>query len=86
MHIILYIRFEMEQASFTEIRAHAKRYFDLVESGETVRVLRHGKPIADIVPVRPELPSWKRRAVHPLALPGASLSDLILEERSQAER
>lgn len=74
----------MKQATFTEVRNHAKQYFDLVETGESVRVLRNGKPIADIVPVIPELPSWKRRTAQPLALDGVSVSRLILEERETA--
>jgi len=45
----------MKQATFTEIRSHAKAYFDIVESGETVRVLRNGKSIADIVLVAADL-------------------------------
>ena len=72
----------MKQATFTEIRNHAKQYFDLVESGESVRVLRNGKPIADIVPIRPDLPSWKQREPVPLVLEGVSVSRLILEERN----
>ena len=32
----------MRQATFTEVRNHAKQYFDIVESGESVRVLRNG--------------------------------------------
>lgn len=71
----------MKQASFTEVRNQAKHTFDLVESGETIRVLRNGKPIADIVPVAGDLPSWKRRAVQPLVLDGVSISRLILEDR-----
>ncbi|UZR28199.1 type II toxin-antitoxin system Phd/YefM family antitoxin [Methylococcus mesophilus] len=71
----------MKQATFTEVRNHAKQYFDLVEAGESVRVLRNGKPIADIVPVMAELPSWKRRKVQPLVLDGIALSRMILEER-----
>jgi len=51
----------MQQVTFTELRNHAKTYFDFAESGETIRVLRNGKPIADIVPVMADLPSWKRR-------------------------
>jgi prevent-host-death family protein len=51
----------MRRATFTEVRNHAKAYFDIVESGESVRVLHNGKPIADIVPVAADLPSWKRR-------------------------
>ncbi|MGH8488291.1 MAG: type II toxin-antitoxin system Phd/YefM family antitoxin [Gammaproteobacteria bacterium] len=49
----------MRQTTFTELRNNAKTYFDAVEAGETVRVLRNGRPIADIVP---ETPSWKRRS------------------------
>jgi len=71
----------MKQATLTEVRNHAQLYFDLVESGETVRVLRNGKPIADIVPVVPDLPSWKRRKAQPLVLDGVSVSRMILEER-----
>lgn len=71
----------MKQASFTEVRNQAKHYFDLVESGETIRVLRNGKPIADIVPVIADLPSWKRRTVQPLVLDGVSISRVILEDR-----
>lgn len=75
----------MRQATFTEVRNHAKRYFDLVQSGETVRVLRNGKPIADIVPVVQDLPSWKRRTVQPLVLDGFSISRLILKEREAGD-
>lgn len=71
----------MKQATFTEVRNHAKQYFDLVASGESVRVLRNGKAIADIVPVMAGLPSWKRRKAQPLVLDGVSLSRMILEER-----
>ena len=72
----------MKQTSFTEVRNQAKRYFDMVESGETVRIFRNGKPIADIVPIAIGLPSWKRRAVQPLVLEGVSISRVILEERA----
>lgn len=71
----------MKQATFTEIRNHAKQYFDIVESGESVRVIRNGKAIADIVPVIADVPSWKRRKAQPLLLDGVSISDMILQER-----
>ena len=71
----------MQQTTFTELRNHAKQYFDSVEAGETVRVLRNGKPIADIVPVVADLPSWKRRKAQPMVLDGVSVSRMILEER-----
>jgi len=38
----------MRETTFTELRNQAKQFFDLVESGEIVRVLRNGKPIAEI--------------------------------------
>jgi len=72
----------MRQATFTEVRNHAKTYFDFVESGEAVRVLRNGKPIADIVPIIAELPSWRRRKPQPLVLDGVSVSRMIIEERA----
>ena len=74
----------MKQASFTEVRNNAKQFFDLVESGEAVWVLRNGKPIADIVPITADLPSWKRRAVQPLVIKGESISRMILEEREHS--
>jgi prevent-host-death family protein len=71
----------MRQATFTELRNHAKEYFDIVEAGESVRIVRNGKPIADIVPLPQDLPSWKRRLAQPLIIDGVSLSRIILEER-----
>ncbi len=71
----------MRQATFTEVRNNAKTYFDIVESGESIRVLRNGKPIADIIPVVADLPSWKRRKAQPLVLDSVSVSRMILEER-----
>jgi len=47
-----------------------------------VRVLRNGRPIADIVPVVADLPSWKRRKAQPLVLDGVSVSRMILEDRA----
>jgi prevent-host-death family protein len=71
----------MKQVTFTEVRNHAKQYFDIVASGESVRVLRNGKPIADIVPVMADIPSWKRRKAQPLVLEGLHVSRMILDER-----
>lgn len=73
----------MREASFTDLRNQAKHYFDLVESGEIVRVLRNGKPIAEIHPIPRDLPSWKRRAARPLVIGGGTVSSLIVDERSE---
>jgi antitoxin (DNA-binding transcriptional repressor) of toxin-antitoxin stability system len=74
----------MKQATFTEVRNHAKQFFDIVEAGESVRVLRNGKPIADIVPILNDLPSWKRRKAQPIILDGVSVTKMILEEREES--
>jgi prevent-host-death family protein len=74
----------MKDATFTELRNNAKRYFDAVEAGDTVRVYRNGKPIAQIVPIRAGVPSWKRQ-VTPLVIKGLSLSREILKNREDSE-
>lgn len=78
----------MHTLPLSEFRANASAMLDLVEQGETVRILRHGKPIADLVPVREasatDLPSWKRPFT-PEALPeGVSAVAKLLEERDAA--
>ncbi len=71
----------MRDTTFTELRNQAKQFFDLVEAGETVRVLRNGKPIAEIHPIPKDLPSWKKRPARPLVVSGAEISQLILQAR-----
>ena len=58
---------------------------DRVMKQATFTELRHAKPIADIVPIAADLPSWKRRQAQPLVLDGVRVSRLILEER-EADR
>lgn len=80
----------MHVLPLSEFRANASAMLDLVEKGETVRIMRHGKPVADLVPVvqdRPaKLPSWKR-PIQPLEYQradGKTLAQLIIEERESA--
>ncbi len=40
------------QASVAELKAHLSKFLAKVEKGETCLVLRHNKPIAEMVPVR----------------------------------
>lgn len=69
--------------TFTELRNRAKFYFDAVESGQSVRVSRNGKPIAEIVPIKGETPSWKRAAT-PLSVKGLSLSRELMHDRDES--
>jgi prevent-host-death family protein len=75
----------MTSFSFTEFRKKASKVLDLVEKGETVQLLRHGKAIARIVPVdtRKKTPTWKRPGLR-LVISGASLSKAVLEERRRS--
>ena len=72
----------MKTVTFTELRKNASEVLNLVEKGETFRILRHGKAIAKIIPAdsRESKPSWKRPGLRMVA-PGASLSRAVLEER-----
>ena len=70
-------------ATFTELRNHAKTYFDAVEKGEVVRVYRNGKPVAEIIPIKEGAPSWKRQTT-PLSVKGLSLSREILNDRAES--
>ena len=72
----------MKTVAFTEFRKNASEILDLVEKGETVRILRHGKAIARIVPaeLREAKPAWKRPGLR-LVAAGTSLSKAVLEER-----
>lgn len=51
-----------------------------VEHGETIIVLRHGHPIAEVSPATDQQPSWKRPALR-LATKGAGLASAIIGER-----
>ncbi len=78
----------MKQVSFTEFRRNAASLFDSVEQGETIVVLRHGKPIAEVVPVPPadRVLSWKRPGLRLAAGRGVSLSREIIKERRSGNR
>jgi len=77
----------MKVVTFTEFRQNAATYFDVVEKGETVKVLRHGKPIAEVIPTSAEegVVSWKQPGLK-LLVRGASLSREILRERKRSKR
>jgi len=77
----------MKTATFTEFRNHAGEYFDIVEKGEEIQIIRNGKPIAEIYPYKKiplKIPSWKRPGLK-LKIDGISLSDTILSNRKMAK-
>ncbi|MBN1997905.1 type II toxin-antitoxin system Phd/YefM family antitoxin [candidate division KSB1 bacterium] len=73
----------MVTVTFTEFRKHASQYFDRVENGEVLLILRHGRAIAEISPSDQDdikIPLWKKPGLR-LSIKGKSLSHTILEER-----
>jgi prevent-host-death family protein len=77
----------MRTVTFTEFRKHASGLLSEVEKGGTLLVLRHGKPIAEILPTSREgreIPSWKRPGLRLIGT-GAGLSAAILEERKRED-
>lgn len=75
----------MTRTTFTELRKHSKSYFDSVEKGATIQVLRHGKVIAEITPPHDgaENRAWKKPGLK-LLVPGVSLTKALLAERRKS--
>ena len=74
----------MQTVPLSEFRANASAMIDLVEKGETVRILRHGKLVAELRPPTPErVPSWKLpiKPLQYLRKPEKTGAQLIIEER-----
>jgi prevent-host-death family protein len=77
----------MTTVTLTDFRSHASGMLTRVEHGETLVVLRHGRPIAEVSPVTKGdsgQPSWKRAALR-LSTKGAGLSSAILEDRAHED-
>jgi antitoxin (DNA-binding transcriptional repressor) of toxin-antitoxin stability system len=80
----------MHTLALSEFRANASAMIDLVEKGETLRILRHGKLVAEVRPctdLKPaKIPNWKL-PIEPLnyqRADGKTLSQLVIEERENA--
>jgi len=72
----------MKSITFTEFRKNASRVISKVENGEAIQIVRYGRPVAEITPVRDvpvHTPSWKKPGLR-LAVKGVSLSEAILQE------
>ncbi len=77
----------MRSVTFTEFRKDASALLSAVEDGEIIQVIRHGKPIVEIVPFKDttnKLPSWKKKRIKK-TIKGEELSSMILSERESAQ-
>ncbi len=73
----------MKTIAFTEFRKKASDLITEVEHGETLILLRRGKPVAEVVPFSDKAqksPAWKLSRTR-LRIQGSDLSSAILEER-----
>lgn len=79
--------YKMLTVPLSEFRANASAMIALVEQGETVRILRHGKPVAELVPAKAvpadAVPSWKRtiQCVQYQRVPARPGAQLMADER-----
>lgn len=76
----------MKSVAFTDFRKKASDLITEVEHGETLILLRRGKPVAEIVPFSDKTqrtPAWKLPGIR-LRIQGSDLSSAILEERETA--
>jgi len=77
----------MRTVTLTEFRSHASGMLTRVEHGETLVVIRHGRPIAEVSPItdaNDAQPSWKRQALR-ISSKGKGLSAAVLEERTRED-
>jgi len=72
----------MKNVSFSNFRKNASAILDLVEQGEEVDILRHGKIVARLVPPGPsrKQPAWKKPGLK-LITKAPSLAQAIIEDR-----
>lgn len=70
--------------SFTDFRRNASSILDEVEAGAIVRIVRHGRVVAELASPDAErdAPAWKAKGLR-LVARGARLSDAILADRSR---
>jgi len=73
----------MKTIPITDFRKNTSSFIDMVEHGETLIIIRRGKPVAEIIPFSgrsQEIPAWKQPHVR-LRIEGGDLSSAILEDR-----
>ena len=73
----------MKTIAFSAARSHFKEIVDHAAKGETVKITRNGKTIAELrPPMEAEQAYWKK--ARPLNIGKGGLSRLLLEERGKS--
>jgi antitoxin (DNA-binding transcriptional repressor) of toxin-antitoxin stability system len=75
----------LEKCIIYRIQKKCVRIYFEVEHGETIILLRRGKPLAEVQPISKETtlrPLWKKPGIR-LKLEGRNLTTAILQEREK---
>lgn len=73
----------MKTVPITDFRKNVSSFINEVEQGETLILIRRGKPVAEIIPFSgrsPKILAWKQPGAR-LQIEGSDLSSAILEDR-----
>jgi prevent-host-death family protein len=73
----------MKTIPVTDFRKNTSSFIDEVEHGETLIIIRRGKPVAEIIPFSgrsKKISAWKQPSAR-LQIEGSDLSSAILEDR-----
>jgi antitoxin (DNA-binding transcriptional repressor) of toxin-antitoxin stability system len=72
----------MLQISTRELPKNINRLIDQVEDGESIQIIRAGKPIAIMIPQASKRNGWKRKIKKVKLSDSVSVQSYIEEERS----
>jgi prevent-host-death family protein len=67
----------MDRIGVRELRQHASRYLERVVRGESLEVTDRGRPVARLVPVRPE--PWADMVASGRVTPADDVADVVDE-------
>lgn len=73
----------MKSILVTDFRKNTSSFINEVEHGETLILIRRGKPVAEVIPFsdRPQkVPAWKQPGIR-FQIQGSDFSSAILEDR-----
>jgi prevent-host-death family protein len=73
----------MKTILVTDFRKNTASFINEIEHGETIILIRRGKPVAEIIPFsdrHPKKSAWKQPSIR-LQIQGSDLSTAILEDR-----
>jgi prevent-host-death family protein len=75
------VKIMVMQAPIGEVKKQLCELVDLVQTGETVVILRHGRPAARLMPMPGRGKPWRvEKPDNPAAYKGLNLDQPILEE------